>query len=190
MAFMDAMKDISWAKRCTLTVLLACGCGAPPAEAPNAPSPSVPVLTPPPLIPQVRPLTAADRQKSAGIIENAIRVNLRKPTGPLAAADRQRITELYLTEQDIADLSPLADLPQLQVLNLRGNRITDLRPLARLAHLEKLGLDGNQVTDLTPLRGLKMLKVLDLVENPHLPPMQVHRLRQALPGCRVLFSDN
>ena len=166
--------------------LLACGCGTPPRGISDATSPKMPL--PPPPLPRVRTLTATDREQSATVIDNAIRETLRKPSGPITDIDRQRITELYLIGRDITDLSSLAALQRLKVLNLRGNRVADLRPLARLAHLEKLGLDGNQVVDLTPLRGLKRLKVLDLYNNSSLSSFQIHSLRQALPGCRVLVA--
>lgn len=157
-----------------------------PQSSPNTPPPKSPTSP----TTQSRPLTSTDRQQSAVIIQSVIRETLRKPTGSLTPADRQQITELYLIDLDITDLSTLSDLPRLKVLNLRGNRVADLRPLAGLTHLEKLGLDGNRVTDLTPLRGLKKLAVLELFNNPNLPPAQVHLLLKALPECRVLNTSN
>jgi len=183
-----------------LVLLLASGCGAPVPSAsvpsqpapraaqssPSTPSQPAPRAAPPP---PVQPVTAADRQQSAEVIEAAIRETLDKPDGPLTVVDRLRVTELYLIDRGIADLAALAALPRLKVLNLRGNRIANLQPLAGLAHLQKLGLDGNQVSDLSPLLGLRQLKVVDLYGNPRLPPGQVTRLRQVLPGCRVLVGD-
>ncbi len=61
----------------------------------------------------------------------------------------------------LKDLEPLADLPDLQVLDLPDNyQITDLAPL-KGKPLEDLNLNGSQVKDLAPLDGMP-LKRLDL----------------------------
>ena len=61
------------------------------------------------------------------------------------------LEELYLCQQAIADLSPLAGL-ELEVLALSDNQITDLSPLAGMDSLEELWLGGNPVTDASPWR--------------------------------------
>ena len=71
------------------------------------------------------------------------------------------LRELYLCRQEIADLSPLENLP-LTTLALCENRISDLTPLAGLTDLEALYLGGNSLADCGPLSGLTGLRLLNL----------------------------
>ena len=71
------------------------------------------------------------------------------------------LKELYLCQQAITDISPLAGL-ELEVLALSDNQITDLSPLAGMDSLEELWLGGNPVTDASPLAGLGRLRLLNL----------------------------
>lgn len=63
------------------------------------------------------------------------------------------------------DLELLVRCSNLRVLVLDYQQIADLTPLAELP-LEYLSLTGNQVSDLSPLAGMTGLQVLDLGENP------------------------
>lgn len=54
------------------------------------------------------------------------------------------ITELYLTQCDIADLSFLEQMPQLQRLSLYGTPVADLAVLENLTELVELSLAGNE----------------------------------------------
>ena len=71
---------------------------------------------------------------------------------------------------DLSDLSPLAGLTKLQILDLSGSNdsITDLSPLSGLADLRKLWLWNARVQNLQPLAGLTELESLDLGSNDHL----------------------
>lgn len=68
---------------------------------------------------------------------------------------------LYLCQQEIGDLSPLAGLP-LEELYLADNHITDLSPLETLSNLQVLCLGSNPANDLTPLSSLSRLRELNL----------------------------
>lgn len=68
---------------------------------------------------------------------------------------------LYLCQQEIEDVSPLAGLP-LEELYLAENYITDLSPLGTLSNLQVLCLGGNPAYDLTPLSSLSRLMKLNL----------------------------
>lgn len=68
---------------------------------------------------------------------------------------------LYLCQQEIEDVSPLAGLP-LEELYLADNYITDLSPLETLSGLQVLCLGGNPVYDLTPISSLSRLLELNL----------------------------
>ena len=52
------------------------------------------------------------------------------------------------------DLSPLADLENLETLDLSDNPISDVSALLGLDHLEHLDLSGTQVSNLAPLSRL------------------------------------
>ena len=75
------------------------------------------------------------------------------------------LTELYLSYNEIEDLSPLADLESLEVLRIGHNRISDAAPLAGVTSLLDLGFLNNAISDLSPLSGLFALESLDLREN-------------------------
>lgn len=54
---------------------------------------------------------------------------------------------------DIEDITPLANLQQLQVLDLQYNRIKDISPLAGLQNLQQVHLASNYIRDFSPLKG-------------------------------------
>ena len=98
-------------------------------------------------------------------IEKAIRNALGKETGEITPADREQVTRLDLSNKDIVDVAPLADLKELEFLNLNGNLISDLKPLAGLKKLTVLGLTDNRVSDPSPIAGLTELRDLRLNGN-------------------------
>ena len=72
---------------------------------------------------------------------------------------------LDLSSREVADLSALAGLTALRVLNLADNAVADLAPLSGLSGLRVLDLSSNAVSDLGPLAGLTGLERLDLSGN-------------------------
>ena len=58
----------------------------------------------------------------------------------------------------LQDLEPLAQLPDLQMLDLSGSGISDLSPLRNLTSLVELNLSNTKVQDLTPLKYSDKLK--------------------------------
>ena len=77
-------------------------------------------------------------------------------------ADMTSLTGLYLRDNQIADVTPLAYLTSLTQVSLRSNQIADVVPLAGLGLLEFLGLGDNEVVDLSPLTELNSLRWLGL----------------------------
>ena len=75
------------------------------------------------------------------------------------------VTVLYLLDNSISDLSPLAGLTNLTYLHLGENSISDLSPLAGLTNLTSLTLGENSISDLSPLAGLTNLTTLQLHVN-------------------------
>ncbi|MBT4497096.1 MAG: hypothetical protein HOC74_05205, partial [Gemmatimonadetes bacterium] len=120
-------------------------------------------------------------------LEGAVRAALEKPEGSLAKEELLALKELdaggreiadlsgiewledlqilVLKDNRIADLSLLAELDRLQFLDLDNNRVRDISPLSGLTHLEGIILDNNEVIDLAPLLGLVELKVVECMGN-------------------------
>ncbi|MDR1642189.1 MAG: leucine-rich repeat domain-containing protein [Clostridiales bacterium] len=76
-----------------------------------------------------------------------------------------KLTELEMLNCQITDISPLEDLTDLNYLYLTGNQISDVTALSGLRYLEQLDLEDNQVKDLAPLAGLTNLNALWLTKN-------------------------
>ena len=80
---------------------------------------------------------------------------------------------LYLSSNQISDVSPLASLTNLEWLYLSdniggmGTGVSDLSPLASLTNLKWLYLSDNRISDLNPLSALTNLERLDLSDNPN-----------------------
>lgn len=75
------------------------------------------------------------------------------------------VTELYLSGNQIDDLSVLSELEGLEILYLYDNSVSDLSPLSGLTSLRELELGGNQISDLSSLSELNQLEVLYLYDN-------------------------
>ncbi|MDJ0718255.1 MAG: leucine-rich repeat domain-containing protein [Prochloraceae cyanobacterium] len=56
---------------------------------------------------------------------------------------------LFLTSNEIRDVTPLAQLSNLDSLYLSNNQIRDVTPLAQLSKLEFLELANNQIRDVS-----------------------------------------
>ena len=85
-------------------------------------------------------------------IDRAIRRGLGLPNDhQLTDEDRQRVTTLSLSSNQLTDVAPLAGLTSLTTLSLSGNQLTDVAPLAGLTSLTTLSLADNQLTDVAPL---------------------------------------
>ena len=65
-------------------------------------------------------------------------------------------------EHALTDLSPLAELRELEVFEVPRSRVADLAPLAGLVGLRQLDLSRTRVSDLRPLAGLSGLASLRL----------------------------
>ena len=86
------------------------------------------------------------------------------------------LASLELPENEIEDISPLAGLERLQLLDLSGNRIRNIGPVETLKALQYLNLENNQVEDLAPLAVLGNMRSLYLTENRIRDPRPVAKL--------------
>ena len=77
-----------------------------------------------------------------------------------------RLKQLSLTGNPITDLSPLANLVNLERLTCsRTETLEDIGPLANLRSLRHLSLSHNKIRDITPLANLHNLEVLHISHN-------------------------
>ncbi len=93
----------------------------------------------------------------------ARRAGIRDLTGLETAVNLESVN---LFNNEVADVSPLADLPRLSELRLERNRISDLAPLTRMAGLRHLWVNYNPVSDLSPLEELSQLESLFVGTSP------------------------
>ena len=84
-------------------------------------------------------------------------------------ANLTQLESLDLGKNQISDLKPLAGLTELKYLYLWGNQVRDVSPLAGLVNLVALYLEGNPIQDASPLASLTKLRYTD-IEIPDPPP--------------------
>ena len=81
-------------------------------------------------------------------------------------AEMKNLESLNLSGNDaITNLSSLAGLSSLTFLNIMNTGATDLSPLSDLTAMESLHLSNAEITDLSPLTGMSHLKELYLTDG-------------------------
>ena len=75
------------------------------------------------------------------------------------------LTRLDLGDNQITDITPIAELINLTDLTLAWNQITDVTPIAKLTNLKYLLMNEIPITDITPLAGLTNLTYLESQGN-------------------------
>ena len=107
----------------------------------------------------------------------------------------QNLTWLELARTRVTDagIASLTDLKNLAVLNLDDTKVTDksLEVLKPLPRLQDLRLDGATITDagVETLCAMTSLKSLNLYHTL-VSEKGYQRLRQALPGCQIVYDRN
>lgn len=85
---------------------------------------------------------------------------------PTELSELHWLEKLTLSEnKNLKDISILAALPNLIMLNLYDTQVNNISPLSNLVHLEDLVLGRTEISELSPLSGLKNLKVLHANET-------------------------
>ncbi len=119
-----------------------------------------------------------------------IEAALGKESGaPITATDMEGLTELFVDNTGISDLTGLESATNLINLSLDSNNIADISPLSGLSNLTGLVLSFNNIADISPLSGLPNLTTLVLGSNP-LSDSSVHTHIPALQdrGVTVIYS--
>lgn len=89
------------------------------------------------------------------------------------------------SRQRVTDISVLAQLPDLEYVELFMQDITDISALANHEHLLDLNLCHNNVTDLSPLYSCPNLQRLWISYNPNLTQEEIDKLQAVLPDCVI-----
>ena len=133
-----------------------------------------------------KPLT---KEESAKVIEAAIRYELKNPTGELTKADYEKVTQLGLHRSHLTEIpKELEKLNQLKTLWLSDNQLTDVTGLEKLDQLKKLYLQNNQLTELPKgLEKLDQLTYLHLSDNQLADVTGLEKLNQLK---TLWLSDN
>ena len=100
------------------------------------------------------------------------------------------IEMLILADNDITDLSPLADLPHLQYAELFMNDITDVTPLAACTELLDLNLCFCHITDLSPLDACTNLERLWAAYNKEMEEDTQRHFTETHPDCNANFNTS
>ena len=81
----------------------------------------------------------------------------------ITKSNLETVTTLELEKKQITDVSGIEKFTSLTKLNLNDNeKISDIKLIAQLPNLETLNLYNNEITDITPLTSLPNLKSLSL----------------------------
>ena len=125
-----------------------------------------------------------ERIDNDAIVRKAIADQLNKKPDELTEEDYKKITQLFLYDTDVSDITLIKELTGLQRLRLDGTKVSDLTPIKELNNLQILNLVGTQVSDLTPLKPLIWLETLYLSPSA-VTNEQVAELRKALPKLMI-----
>ncbi len=112
---------------------------------------------------QIRDITPL--QNMTHLTSLILQFNQIDDTRPLKRLVELRV--LYIDNNPlIDDISGLADMTKLKLLQLPKPLITDITPLTRLTNLVELDIRENQISDITPLANLTNLRALTISGNP------------------------
>ncbi len=101
-------------------------------------------------------------------------------------------TDLYLLEiQNIPslDLNSIAQLTQVNTIYASDCNIADVSPLENLVNLEHLDLDRNSVTDISALSKLENLKILEISYNEELEDLSSLQNLQNLENLSIRSTN-
>ena len=101
-----------------------------------------------------------------------------------------KLKAAILSYNNISDLSPLENCPDLYLLELFCCApLSDLLPLAKCENLEYLNVSMTAVKDVSALYELPKLRLLVGARN-EIPPEQIDELARRMPDCRMTFEGS
>ena len=118
------------------------------------------------------PIIASDMARLTDLF--ALNANISNLTGLEAATNLTLLVlgsefveaeRRSINSNSVSDLSPLAGLTDLEILDLDSNSISDISAVAGLTDLEFLNLANNSILDISAVAGLTNLTFLSLADN-------------------------
>jgi len=95
------------------------------------------------------------------------------------------ITEITVDSKiAISNLEPVSKLPFLKKLTIKDNQLTDLSPLAEMRLLEELNVSGNAIDNILPLASVTTLKSLS-IENTLVTDISIMENMQNLVSLNI-----
>jgi serine/threonine protein kinase len=107
----------------------------------------------------LNPAEYAAAQQGMGLQDASIRNGGIRSVQDLTKLKHLKIIRIAL--QDVSDLSPLANLPSLEFIDLNHNPIEDITPLASLYSLRELCVFDSRVSDCSALSSCPLLETID-----------------------------
>ena len=93
---------------------------------------------------------------------------------------------LIISMTAVTDISPLKNLSKLDYLELNSTNVSDLSPLAGCTNIKHMNIAGcPNVTDISPLYSITGMERLWIGRNTPVPSEQVQEMKSAAPGCNI-----
>ncbi|MBW3021139.1 leucine-rich repeat domain-containing protein, partial [Candidatus Woesearchaeota archaeon] len=100
--------------------------------------------------------------------------------------EQGNVVWLSLCDKNISDVSEIAKLLTIKLLDLSQNSIVDISPLTNLKNLEKLFIYDNSIKDISALQSLQRLETINVVGNPI---ESIYRTKQIFQDINLIYSD-
>ena len=88
--------------------------------------------------------------------------------------------------RNITDFSSLAQLTNLQNLDISATQLSDIKLLEGLTKLQYLNLNSTKIKDIAPLKNLISLQELHLQDCENISDRQIEDLQKNLPELKIL----
>ncbi|CAL6102880.1 leucine-rich_repeat protein [Hexamita inflata] len=98
------------------------------------------------------------------------------------------LENLYISNNNIDDLSPIAKLTNLIKLDASANQILNLQSISKLINLTHLQVRNNNISDVYCLRSIKTLKYLDISQNSQVDIWGLQFMRKLF--CLEVYNCN
>ena len=126
-------------------------------------------------------------------LKKEIRKVINKPKEDIYESDLENITELYLENNNISDISCLSNFSNLEILSIENNHISDISALSGLSNLKLLDIINNRISDISCLSNLSKLKSLFIYKN-NIDLRKGTKNREVIDyligkGCDVYYKD-
>ena len=113
----------------------------------------------------------------------------KSPNAPITVEEMKGLRRFEANNRDIRNLTALQFATNLSELGLEDNQISDISPIANLIELRELDFHGNSISDLSPVKGLKNLTFLRLWGNALLSDLSPVARLSNLQYLRVSYSS-